>query len=162
MATTGTTAPPLQGRGLGPGAASARIRAFWLVHDQHVDDAGPEHAPDGERLLLLAHDRDDRVDAVEVVDRQPDQPGGLGRLEPGAVDVDVIAQDVADGAGVAEPVELLLRHAAGPDHRALVVRAADADQRERSRAAGPPSVSATAACSSSSSRVASLRTYAGA
>ena len=69
-----------------------------LVDDEHVDDPGAEHAEDRQRLLGLADDGDDRLDAVQVVDGEGDQATAVGRRDQPPVDVDVVAEDVADRA----------------------------------------------------------------
>ena len=52
-----------------------------LVHDEDVDDPGPQHAQDRARLLRPAHDGHDGLDAPQVVDRQRDQPAAVRRRD---------------------------------------------------------------------------------
>ena len=62
-----------------------------------------QDAQDRQRLLDLADDRHDGLDPAQVVDRQGDEALAVRRGDHAAVDVDVVAEDVADGARLAEP-----------------------------------------------------------
>ncbi len=66
-----------------------------LVDDEDVDDPRAQDAEDRERLLGLADDDHDGVDRLQLVEAEAHEPRRLRGLQAPAVDVDVVAEDVA-------------------------------------------------------------------
>src|SRR5215211_2961622 len=84
-----------------------------LVCDQHVQHTSAECAENGGRLTRFARDRDHSWYSSEVVDREADDSPRHWQVEPAAILVEELHQDVANRALLSDLVKCSLVDVAG-------------------------------------------------